>query len=176
MARKTSRNFDWGFPRWRPYGSERQAAEVRLCDRDGCTAVGDKPAPKSPNNPDRWWFCEAHAAEYNKQWDYFQGLTAEEAEARERAAAGERRYRRADHWAWGEGDGTRSRAELDALRALDLESDADEAAIKAAHRRLVKLHHPDRNAGDADAAAKFQAVQAAYEVLNRAAERRGAGR
>lgn len=176
MARKTSRNYDWGFPRWRPYGSERAAAEVRLCDRDGCTNVGDKPAPKSPNSPERWWFCEAHAAEYNKQWDYFQGLTAEEAEAREQAAAGERRYRRAEHWAWGEGDGTRSRAELDALKALDLESDADDTAIKAAHRRLVKLHHPDRNAGDADAAAKFQAVQAAYEVLNRAAERRAAAR
>jgi len=176
MARRSSRNFDWGFPRWRPYGSERQAAEVRLCDRDGCTAPGDRPAPKSPNSPERWWFCEAHAAEYNKQWDYFRGLTAEEAEAREREAAGERRYRRSQHWSWGEGDGSRSRAELDALKALDLDSDADEAAIKAAHRRLVKLHHPDRNGGDADAAAKFQAVQAAYEVLNRAAERRDAGR
>jgi curved DNA-binding protein CbpA len=77
---------------------------------------------------------------------------------------------------WGEGDGTRSRAELDALKVLDLETDADEAAIKAAHRRLVKLHHPDRNAGDPESAAKFQAVQAAYEVLNRAAERRAASR
>jgi hypothetical protein len=176
MSRRSTRNDDWGFPRWRPYGSERQAAQVRLCDRDGCASRGDRPAPKSPNSPERWWFCEAHAAEYNKGWDYFRGLSAEEAEAREQAEAGERRYRRAEHWAWGEGDGSRSRAELDALRALDLESDADEAAIKAAHRRLVKLHHPDRNLGDAEAAAKFQAVQAAYEVLNRAAERRSAAR
>ena len=176
MARRSTRNDDWGFPRWRPYGSERQAAQVRLCDRDGCTFAGDRPAPKSPNSPDRWWFCEAHAAEYNKRWDYFEGLSAEEAEAREQAESGERSYQRAQHWAWGEGDGTRSRAELDALRALDLETDADEVAIKAAHRRLVKLHHPDRNIGDRDAAAKFQAVQAAYEVLNRAAERRAASR
>jgi curved DNA-binding protein CbpA len=176
MARPSSRNFDWGFPRWRPYGSERQAARVRTCDRDGCEAPGDRPAPKSPNNPDRWWFCEAHAAEYNKNWNYFEGLSAEDAAAREQADAGDRSYRRSQHWAWGEGDGTRSRAELDALKALELDTDADEAAIKAAHRRLVKLHHPDRNGGDAAAAAKFQAVQAAYEVLNRAAERRAASR
>jgi hypothetical protein len=174
MARYSTRNDDWGFPRWRPYGSERAAAQVRLCDREGCTAAGDRPAPKSPNSPERWYFCETHAGEYNKRWDYFQGLSAEEAEAREQAESGERRYRRADHWAWGEGDGSRSRAEMDALRALELDADADEAAVKAAHRRLVKLHHPDRNAGDADAAAKFQAIQAAYEVLNRAAERRAA--
>ena len=176
MARPSSRNFDWGFPRWRPYGSERQAARVRTCDRDGCEAPGDRPAPKSPNNPDRWWFCEAHAAEYNKNWNYFEGLSAEDAAAREQSDAGERSYRRSQHWAWGEGDGTRRRAELDALKALELDTDADEAAIKAAHRRLVKLHHPDRNGGDAAAAAKFQAVQAAYEVLNRAAERRAASR
>jgi hypothetical protein len=176
MARRSTRSDDWGFPRWRAYGSQRQAAQVRPCDRDGCDAPGDRPAPKSPNSRDRWFFCEAHAAEYNKRWNYFEGLSAEEAAAREQAEKGERAYAQANHWAWGEGDGARSRAELDALKALELESDADEAAIKAAHRRLVKLHHPDRNAGDADAAAKFQAVQAAYEVLNRAAERRAASR
>ncbi len=176
MARRSTRSDDWGFPRWRQYGSSTTAAaNVRLCDREGCTDVGDRPAPKAPNSPERWYFCETHAGEYNKQWDYFRGLTAEEAAAREAAAEGERRYRRADHWGWGEGDGTRSRGELDALKVLELDSDADEAAIKAAHRRLVKLHHPDRNAGDAEAAAKFQAVQAAYEVLNRAAERRAQG-
>ena len=34
MAKQTRSN-DWGFPRWRGYGSTRQAAEVRLCDRHG---------------------------------------------------------------------------------------------------------------------------------------------
>lgn len=169
MAR-SSRSFDWGFPRWRAYGGERGAATVRPCDHDGCTDIGDRPAPKSPNNPDRWWFCERHAAEYNKDWDYFAGLTAEEAAARERAEQGQRRYERARHWAWsGPGDGTRSRAELDALKALELDTDADLPAIKAAYRRLAKAYHPDRNAGDATAAAKFQAIQAAYEILTRAA-------
>src|SRR5215207_454145 len=170
--RRPSRTDDWGFPRWRAYGSDRQATRVRPCDREGCEGHGDRPAPKAPNSPERWWFCEQHAAEYNKGWDYFAGLSAEEAAARANAEKGERRYEKAHHWAWGgEGDGTRSRTELDALKALELDDDADEAAVKAAYRRLAKAYHPDRNPGDPEALLRFQAIQAAYEVLRRAAER-----
>src|SRR3546814_16183621 len=77
------RSTDWGFPRWRRYGSEREAVRVRLCDRHGCEEPGDRPAPKSPNSKDRWYFCEQHAAEYNRNWNYFEGLSDEEAKARE---------------------------------------------------------------------------------------------
>ena len=173
MARSTRSN-DWGFPRWRAYGGERQAQQVRLCDRHGCTEPGDRPAPKSPNSPERWYFCESHAAEYNKNWNYFEGLSAEDAAAREadekRGAEG---YRQANHYAWGgPGDGTRSRDEMRALGVLDLESDASFADVKAAWRRLAKANHPDAAPGDAEAAARFQAVQAAYEVLRKAEERR----
>ncbi len=174
MARPTRSN-DWGFPRWRAYGAEREAARVRLCDRDGCNEPGDRPAPKSPNNPDRWYFCEAHAAEYNRNWNYFEGLTAEDAAARE---ADERRgsngYRQANHYGWGgPGDGSRSRDEMRALETLEIEdSDAPFETIKAAWRRLAKANHPDAAPGDSEAARRFQAVQAAYEVLRKSEERR----
>jgi hypothetical protein len=173
MARQTRSN-DWGFPRWRGYGSERRATKVRLCDREGCTEPGDRPAPKSPNSPDRWYFCEAHAAEYNRGWNYFEGLSAEDAAARE---ADERRgaegYRQSSHYAWGgPGDGTRSREEMRALGVLEVEADAPFPEVKAAWRRLAKANHPDAAPGDAEAAARFQAVQAAYEVLRKAEERR----
>lgn len=165
---RARRSNDWGFPRWRDYGTGSAAATQRACDRVGCGGVGDRPARKSPHSEERWWFCEAHAAEYNKGWDYFAGLSAEEAAAREAAEQAEARgYNRAKHWGWGEGDGSLSRAQRDALKVLELEPDADEAAIKAAYRRLAKANHPDLNPGDAAAAARFQAVQAAYETLNR---------
>ena len=51
---------------------------MRLCDREGCEEPGDRPAPKSPNSPERWMFCERHAAEYNRGWNYFEGLSAED--------------------------------------------------------------------------------------------------
>ena len=173
---KQQRSDDWGFPRWRPYGAKgRAAARVRLCDREGCDAVGDRPAPKAPHSKERWMFCEPHAAEYNKGWDYFAGLSAEEAARRAAAEEGEASaFRKSAHYAWaGPGDGTRSRDEMRALDALALDSDADFTAIKAAYRRMAKANHPDTNPDDAEAAKRFQQVQAAYEVLRRGEERRG---
>jgi hypothetical protein len=165
VARR-QRTDDWGFPRWRPYGAGAAAANVRLCDREGCTNPGTCPAPKAPNSPERWWFCPAHAAEYNAGWDYFRGLTDAQAQARARDEAGQRRYARSAHWQWGnEGDGSRSRAELDALRVLGLDADADMIAIKAAWRAAAKASHPDVAGNGADAAERFRAVQAAWDVL-----------
>ena len=175
MARQR-RSDDWGFPRWRSYGSGRQAEPVRLCDRHGCEEPGDRPAPKSPNSPDRWYFCEAHAAEYNRNWNYFEGLTAEEAAAREAEEERDARgFRQANHYGWGgPGDGTRSRDEMRALDVLELEADAGFEDVRAAYRRLAKANHPDVRPDDAEAAARFQAVQAAYDVLRKAEERRAA--
>lgn len=170
MARGT-RNFDWGFPRWRDYGSERQAQQVRLCDRAGCTEPGNCPAPKAPNSPERWYFCTDHAAEYNSGWNYFEGLSAEDAAAREKSERGQRAYQRSQHWQWGgPGDGSRSRAEMEALKALELDVDAEFETIRFRYRALAKQFHPDINPGNAEALKRFQAVQAAYEVLRRAEE------
>jgi len=173
---RTSRSNDWGFPRWRSYGSERGAARVRICDREGCNEPGNCPAPKSPNSPERWYFCQDHAAEYNRSWNYFEGLSAEEAaerEAKERRTANG--YADSRNYAWGgPGDGTRSRDEMRALEVLDLETDASFADIKAAWRRHAKANHPDVKPGDAEAAKRFQAIQTAFEVLRAAEERRAA--
>jgi DnaJ domain len=170
----TKRSDDWGFPRWRSYGSAREAQTVRLCDRHGCEKAGNCPAPKSPNSPERWYFCQDHAAEYNKGWDYFEGLNEEERARRthdeQRDASG---YRQSAHHGWaGPGDGTRSRDEMRALDLLGLEPDAEFDAVKRAWRTLAKESHPDVKPGDTEAAARFQAIQAAYDVLRMAEERR----
>ena len=176
MARTTSRSNDWGFPRWRGYGAASEATRVRLCDRHGCEQPGNCPAPKSPNNPDRWYLCTDHAAEYNRGWNYFEGLSAEEAAEREAAdRATQDGYANAKHYAWGgPGDGTRSRDEMRALGVLGLESDASFDDVRTAWRGLAKENHPDLRPGDKDAAARFQQIQAAYEVL-RAADEAGQG-
>ncbi|MFY7838407.1 MAG: J domain-containing protein [Novosphingobium sp.] len=173
MARNT-RSSDWGFPRWRGYGSGRDAAPVRLCDRAGCNEKGECPAPKSPNSPDRWYFCVAHAAEYNQGWNYFEGLDKEEAEEREQAERSDTSGYRQASWAeWGgSGDGTRSRDELRALETLGLDPDADFDAVKKAWRNKAKEVHPDVRPGDKAAAEQFQKLQVSYEVLRAAEERR----
>ena len=174
MARQ-KRTDDWGFPRWRSYGDKgRAAAKVRLCDREGCSNIGDRPAPKAPHSGERWYFCESHAAEYNRNWNYFAGLSPEEAARRAaEEELGNSGFRQSAQWKWaGPGDGSRSRDEMRALDVLELDSDADFKSVKAAHRRLVKETHPDANPGDTEAAKRFKQVQAAYDVLRKAEERR----
>lgn len=43
--------------------------------------------------------------------------------------------------------------------------------IKTAYRKAARLYHPDRNPA-ADAAARFRAIQAAYELLSDEGKRR----
>lgn len=171
---RSRRSLDWGFPRWRAYGGAREAANVRLCDRHGCEEAGDCPAPKAPNSPERWHFCQRHAAEYNAGWDYFAGLDKAEREARARSEqASNAGYAEASHYGWaGSGDGSRSADEMRALEVLELDPDADFAAAKRAWRDKAKAVHPDVRPDDADAARQFQKYQAAYEVLKAAEERR----
>ncbi len=168
------RSNDWGFPRWRGYESAREAANVRLCDRHGCTEPGNCPAPKSPNSPDRWYFCEKHAGEYNRKWDYFEGLDKEEAAARAKSEQRENAgYAEAQHYGWASsGDGTRSDDEMRALEVLGLEPDADFEAVKKAWRTKAKEVHPDVRPGDEEAAKAFQAYSLAWEVLRQGEERR----
>jgi curved DNA-binding protein CbpA len=53
----------------------------------------------------------------------------------------------------------------DPYRVLGVTPGASPEALHDAYRRLVKLHHPDRNAGSADSTQRFQEIQQAYDEL-----------
>ena len=55
--------------------------------------------------------------------------------------------------------------EQDYYELLGIQRGSDDAAIKAAYRRLAKECHPDRHNGCAQQEAKFKAVSEAYDVL-----------
>jgi molecular chaperone DnaJ len=59
----------------------------------------------------------------------------------------------------------------DYYEVLGVGRDADEAAVKKAFRRLARELHPDVNAHDPDAEAKFKEAAEAYEVLSDAERR-----
>lgn len=168
------RSNNWGFPNWGGYGSSRETVAQRECDRHGCSEAGLCPAPKSPNNPDKWYFCQKHAAEYNKGWDYFEGLDKEEAAKRQKNEQTENAgYAEAQHYGWtASGDGSRSADEMRALEVLELDADAEFDAIKKAFRVKAKGVHPDVKPGDEEAAKAFQAISLAYEILKQGEERR----
>ena len=158
----------WGFPKWGDYGSDRDAARVRLCDYHGCEKRGEHPAPKSAYTEDKWWFCEEHAAEYNKNWNFFEGMKDEEARAyaKREKKTGEG-FTKSRHWAWGGETDEHgfTKIEQEAFAELELEPTKSLADVKKQYRKLAKKHHPDVNKGNKEAEEKFQRLTFAYEAL-----------
>lgn len=60
----------------------------------------------------------------------------------------------------------------DFYKSLGVTSDASDADIKKAYRRLAKDLHPDKNPGDTAAEQRFKEVSEAYSVLSDAAQRK----
>ena len=64
----------------------------RRCEHSGCLQTATAKAPKSRERMnDHYWFCQTHAAEYNRGWDFFAGMNEGQIEhERERSATGDR--------------------------------------------------------------------------------------
>jgi DnaJ-class molecular chaperone len=54
----------------------------------------------------------------------------------------------------------------DPYAILGLKRDASQEEVRRAYRKLAKQHHPDLNPGKKDAAARFQAINAANDILS----------
>jgi hypothetical protein len=56
----------------------------KRCDHPDCRLAGSAKAPKSRDMPnEHYWFCQKHAAEYNKNWNFFAGMSEGEIRARQ---------------------------------------------------------------------------------------------
>jgi len=69
--------------RWHTIENHKETSPVvtKKCDFPNCTNRGEYRAPKSRYKlNDYYWFCLDHVKEYNSNWDYFQGMSAEEIE------------------------------------------------------------------------------------------------
>jgi DnaJ-domain-containing protein 1 len=64
----------------------------RPCEWTDCRAAATARAPKSREHlDDHYWFCQAHAGEYNRNWNFFEGMSeAQVAAAQAARATGER--------------------------------------------------------------------------------------
>jgi hypothetical protein len=64
----------------------------RPCDHAGCRLAATARAPKSRQRMhEHYWFCQAHAAAYNKGWNFFEGMSDDEVAAAQAArVTGER--------------------------------------------------------------------------------------
>ncbi|WP_460801106.1 DnaJ C-terminal domain-containing protein [Microbacterium sp. GXF6406] len=60
----------------------------------------------------------------------------------------------------------------DFYKTLGVTKDVSEADLKKTYRKLARKYHPDSNAGDAKAEAKFKEISEAYAVLSDAEQRK----
>ena len=62
------------------------APHQRVCEAPGCKLAGEYRAPRARDRLNEYrWFCREHVRDYNKKWDYFRGLDADEIEKHIRA-------------------------------------------------------------------------------------------
>lgn len=56
----------------------------RACDHPGCRLAATARAPKSRDMlHEHYWFCQGHAAEYNRNWNFFAGMSEGEVRRRQ---------------------------------------------------------------------------------------------
>ena len=163
----------------------------RVCEAPGCRLQGEYRAPFARDRLDHYrWFCLEHVRDYNKKWDYFAGLDAEQIEQQIRADIIGRR----PVWPLGgrrsggprihdpldlaheaglferpppkmDGSEHLTPAERNALGVLELSWPLTKADVKSRYKELVKIHHPDANGGAREAEEKLKEINAAYSTL-----------
>jgi DnaJ-domain-containing protein 1 len=177
----------------------RVEGRTQRCDHPGCDAPGEFRAPgvQRPgfDGPGDWrWLCLDHVREFNSDYDYFEGMSAEEISAAQNPYGGWERETRAfgtaggsppPRWAdfvdpldaigarfQGKPDTRRrkdgrelSEADRRRLGVLGLELDADRRNLRKRYAELVRRYHPDRNGGDRSHEKALQDVIEAYTAL-----------
>jgi len=167
-----------------------QTSGGHCCEAGGCTQEGVYKAPKGRDRLREYrYLCLEHVREYNKQWDYFSGMSADEIEAfMKDAVTGhrptwervgntpnpqEKLYAAVNDFL-NTGGSRRKTKEVPhlsskmrkAVAIFEIDYPYTAAALKQKYKQLVKRYHPDHHQGDKLAEEKFKAVASAYKVLD----------
>ena len=161
---------------------------IKKCDKPGCTKAGTCRAPKSRDIRDYWFFCQEHAAEYNKNWNFYADMTPEEIEAdwerqtfgtalkdKENAKKDANDYMNfLNEFITGRSNFDRIPAKsklpttvVSALKVFDLGISATCREVGVKYRALAKKYHPDTATDKKNAATEFARVSAAYDILKK---------
>jgi len=160
-------------------GEEERARDVhalkpgeKRCEWPGCVTAGAARAPKSRDMPgEHYWFCTPHAAEYNKQWDYFSGMSEGEIARKQNE---ERQTGGRPTWAFRADSGSRENAAKMSKGAYKdahgfFGAPGEPTAASAQHdRRIGKIERKALSDLDLEAGVEKEAIRARYtELLKR---------
>lgn len=154
----------------------------RKCDHEGCKEKGVHRAPKDRTLKSYYWFCQKHAKEYNKAWNYYKDATADEVEKDIRAQQtwdrptwklGQRKQfidpLGIFHEMGFKGTGhkpkpKRTMEERKALSFFELKEGFSKKELTQRYRFLAKKYHPDLKNGDE---ALFKKTVEYYQILKK---------
>ena len=158
---------------------------IKKCDFPGCQKAGTCRAPKTRDLREYWNFCQEHAAEYNKNWNFYADMTPEEIEEDwERQTFGEPIKKRSDQdsadYIKFLNDFITGRSTFDkmppkkslpaniiaAFQTLELPITASWREIGTKYRALAKKYHPDTSTNKSTGS-EFTKISSAYQTLKK---------
>ena len=162
-----------------------------ICEWENCKQSGEFKAPVEKDNSKNYkWLCEEHIKLFNKNWNYFDGMSQDEIEKFLKSDLTWHRptqkFGSSDNFfniLWNsalsdkfnffkEGENINnlnniklSEKDKDAFKIMGLELNADWPIIQKKFKTLVKKFHPDKNSGNKQFEDKLKKITLAYSHL-----------
>jgi len=162
-----------------------------ICEWKNCKENGNFKAPLEKDNSKNYkWLCERHIKLFNKNWNYFEGMSQQEIENFVKSDLTWHRptqkFGSSDNFfniLWNNAlsdkfnlfkeekifnnlkDRKLSEKDKDAFKTMELKFNADWSSIQKKFKTLVKKFHPDRNSGNKQFEDKLKKVTLAYSHL-----------
>ncbi len=162
-----------------------------ICEWKNCKENGKFKAPLEKDNSKNYkWLCERHIKLFNKNWNYFEGMSQHEIENFVKSDLTWHRptqkFGSSDNFfniLWNNAlsdkfnffkeekilnnlnDRKLSEKDKDAFKIMELKFNADWSSIQKKFKTLVKKFHPDRNSGNKQFEDKLKKVTLAYSHL-----------
>lgn len=182
--------------RVKPASAEKAAPQIAQCEWPDCPRPAKHKAPMGRGNEGKFHnYCTQHVQEYNKTYNYFQGMKDDDVLGFQKdARTGHRPTWKLGQNSYANINGMRRKAinmakdpfnlnavkdvmgmhpsgrplratERKALQALGLDDKAAPDEVKSQYKKLVKRLHPDANGGSRANEDTLKAVIQAYDVL-----------
>ena len=164
-----------------------------ICEWESCKEAGKFKAPTEKDNSKNFkWLCEEHIKLFNKNWNYFDGMSQKEIENFIKSDLTwhkpTQKFDSTDNFfniLWNNAlsdkfkifnekeDGTvhfnnykkLCEKDKDAFGIMGLELSADWATVQKKFKSLVKKFHPDKHSGDKQYEDKLKKITLAYSHL-----------